>query len=216
MGLRVNEIFYSIQGESSYAGRPCAFVRLTGCNLRCSYCDTQYAYDEGNYLDLTEIMDRVRSFSCTLVEVTGGEPLIQEETPVLIEALLDLGLTVLLETNGSRSISTVDQRCTKIVDFKCPSSGEADSNDLGNIARLQPHDEIKFVLGDREDYRYAKKLTGFIHKRSPYWTNTVFFSPVFGKLAPRELAEWMLADHIRARLSLQLHKYIWPPDKRGV
>jgi 7-carboxy-7-deazaguanine synthase len=216
MGLRVNEIFYSLQGESSYVGRPCAFVRLTGCNLRCSYCDTQYAYDEGDYLDLTEIMDRVRSFSCTLVEVTGGEPLIQEETPVLIEALLDLGLTVLLETNGSRNISTVDQRCTKIVDFKCPSSGEADSNDLGNIARLQPHDEVKFVLGDREDYRYAKKLTGFIHKRSPYWMNTVFFSPVFGKLAPRELAEWMLADHVRARLSLQLHKYIWPPDMRGV
>jgi 7-carboxy-7-deazaguanine synthase len=156
--LKVNEIFYSIQGESSYAGLPCVFVRLTGCNLRCSYCDASYAYEEGKDLEIGEIIDRVKSYRCRLVEITGGEPLIQKDTPHLIYALLEKGLEVLLETNGSLDISLVDGRCTKIVDIKCPSSGEDKKNDLGNLKRLSVKDEIKFVIGSREDYLYAQNI----------------------------------------------------------
>ncbi|GAJ03129.1 unnamed protein product, partial [marine sediment metagenome] len=158
MPLKVNEIFFSIQGESSYAGRPCVFVRLTGCNLRCSYCDTQYAYDEGREMEIGEIIDRVASYECPLVEVTGGEPLIQKETSVLIHRFLEEGFEVLLETNGSQDISQIDDRCVKIVDIKCPSSGEEEKNDLDNLTRLTDKDEIKFVIGSREDYEYARKI----------------------------------------------------------
>jgi 7-carboxy-7-deazaguanine synthase len=213
--LRVNEIFYSIQGESSYAGWPCTFIRLTGCNLRCSYCDTRYAYDEGTDTGIFEAVEKVRELGCSLVEVTGGEPLTQADTPDLIKRLLDLGYKVLLETNGSLDISTVDLRCIKIVDFKCPSSGESESNDLRNITRLQDHDEVKCVIGCREDYDFAKEIVRLI-RQDLSRTNTVHFSAIFNRLAPRELAEWILSDRLNVRLNLQLHKYIWSPDQRGV
>jgi 7-carboxy-7-deazaguanine synthase len=214
MTLKVNETFYSIQGESSYAGRPCVFVRLSGCNLRCSYCDTQYAYEEGEELEIGEIIDRVASFHCPLVEVTGGEPLMQEETPALIRSLLDEGYEVLLETNGSQDISQVDGRCVRIVDMKCPSSGEDERNDLKNIEKLTDKDEIKFVIGDRKDYEYARKMLDLLGS-NPLRV-LVHFSPVFGKLDPKILSEWIMEDHLDVRLHLQLHKVIWGPEQRGV
>ena len=213
--LKVNEIFYSIQGESSYAGRPCVSVRLTGCNLRCSYCDTRYAYDEGDDLEIGEIIDRIMSHRCALVEITGGEPLIQKDTPLLIERLLDLGLEVLLETNGSIDTSAVDDRCIKILDIKCPSSGEANKNDPDNLKRLQLKDEIKFAIGSREDYDYAKKILSFID-RAKENTKPPLFSPVYGILNPERLAQWILADHLDVRMQIQLHKIIWDPETRGV
>jgi 7-carboxy-7-deazaguanine synthase len=213
--LKVNEIFYSIQGESSYAGRPCVFVRLTGCNLRCSYCDTRYAYDEGENLDIVEIIDRITSHRCVLVEITGGEPLMQKDTPVLIQRLLDLGFEVLLETNGSMDISLVDDRCVKILDIKCPSSGEANKNDPDNLKRLHLKDEIKFAIGSREDYDYAKKILSFIDKAKEN-TKPPLFSPVYGKMNSELLAQWILADHLHVRMQIQLHKVIWDPETRGV
>jgi 7-carboxy-7-deazaguanine synthase len=215
VALKVNEIFYSIQGESSYAGRPCVFVRLTGCNLRCSYCDTQYAYDEGALMEINDVLKGVASYKCPLVEVTGGEPLIQKETPSLIYNLLEAGHEVLLETNGSQDIGQVDERCVKIMDIKCPTSGEEGKSDLKNLARLADTDEIKFVLGDREDYEYAKKILNSMDFK-PSRINRVHFSPVFGKMDPGLLAKWLLADHLDVRLHVQIHKIIWDPEKRGV
>ena len=215
MALKVNEILYSIQGESSYAGYPCAFVRMTGCNLRCTYCDTRYAYDEGEELEIFEILDRVRSYSCPLVEVTGGEPLVQEETPSLILCLLDAGFKVLLETNGSLDIGRTDPRCIRIVDMKCPSSGEVERNDLDNLRRLTGRDELKFVLRDRSDYEYARGILQLMNQ-TPARVGHIHFSPVFGELAPDLLAGWILEDRLEARLSLQIHKIIWDPVQRGV
>ena len=215
MALNVNEIFYSIQGESTYAGKPCVFIRLTGCNLRCSYCDTQYAYHDGEKRDIREIMDEIALYRCGLVEVTGGEPLIQGETPHLINLLLDAGYKVLLETNGSQDISLVDSRCVRIVDIKCPSSGEKDRNDLANLNRLTDKDELKFVIGGREDYEYAKDLLNLIEHGSS-GKIPVHLSPSFGRMEPKELAGWILNDRLNVRLHLQLHKYIWPPEQKGV
>ena len=215
MTLHVNEIFYSIQGESSFAGRPCVFVRLTGCNLRCTYCDTTYAYEEGAVMEINHIFQQIAPLQCRLVEVTGGEPLLQKKTPFLVEGLLEDGYEVLLETNGSLDISRVDARCVKIVDFKCPSSGMSDQSDLDNLNRLSDRDEIKFVLETREDYEYARELMNYVISRSIN-VNTVNFSPVFGRLKPEILAEWILNDHLDCRLHLQLHKYIWGPEARGV
>lgn len=215
MPLTVNEIFYSIQGESSFAGRPCAFVRLTGCNLRCSYCDTQYAYDDGEELGLETVISRVSTFECPLVEITGGEPLVQDETPALIQVLLEEGFTVLLETNGSLDISSVDSRCVRILDVKCPSSGQAHRNDLTNLEKLSSLDEVKFVIGNREDFEFAKQIMGQMHGR-PREVSCVHFSPVFGKMKPATLARWILDDHLPVRLQLQLHKIIWDPHLRGV
>jgi len=215
LALKINEIFYSIQGESSYAGRPCVFIRLTGCNLRCSYCDTQYAYDEGGLMEIGDVLKRVASYKCSLVEVTGGEPLIQEETPSLILSLLEAGHEVLLETNGSQDISRVDERCVKIVDIKCPTSGEGGKSDLKNLAFMADGDEIKFVIGDREDYEYAKKILDSMI-RKPSGINRVHFSPVFGKMDPGILAKWILEDHLDVRLHMQIHKIVWDPEKRGV
>jgi 7-carboxy-7-deazaguanine synthase len=215
VALKVNEIFYSIQGESSYAGRPCVFIRLTGCNLRCSYCDTRYAYDEGDLMEIGDVLKRVASYKCPLVEVTGGEPLIQKETPYLIHNLLEAGHEVLLETNGSQDIGQVDERCVKVMDIKCPTSGEEGKTDLKNLALLADTDEIKFVIGDRGDYDYAKKILNSMDlKPSPI--SRVHFSPVFGKMDPGLLAKWILADHLDVRLHLQIHKIIWDPEKRGV
>jgi 7-carboxy-7-deazaguanine synthase len=215
MPLQVNEIFYSIQGESSYAGYPCVFIRLTGCNLRCSYCDTQYAYFDGDLIDIEDILNRIGRYECRLVEITGGEPLLQPETPNLIMTLLEKGHKVLLETNGSQDIRPIDPLCVRIIDIKCPSSGEASQNKLENLNHLTPEDEIKFVIGNRQDYDFAKDILT-LSKIEKKPVHSIHFSPVFGKLEPRILAQWLLADHLPARLHLQLHKLIWTPEHRGV
>lgn len=211
--LKVNEIFYSLQGESLYAGLPCAFVRLSGCNLRCIYCDTPHTLPDDSELDLDEVIGRLESFSCRLVEVTGGEPLLQDETPNLVTALLDRGHTVLMETNGSLDVSKVDDRCIRIMDVKCPGSGESGKMDYLNFKRLTPRDQIKFVLSDRIDYKFAARLiqtAGLdpLHR-------IILFSPVHGKLDPALLGEWILQDRLHVRLHLQLHKILWPEAERG-
>jgi 7-carboxy-7-deazaguanine synthase len=216
MALLVNEIFYSIQGESSYAGLPCVFVRLTGCNLRCSYCDTQYAYEEGEEMGIGKIIELISSYRCPLVEVTGGEPLIQNETPYFIQCLLDKGYTVLMETNGSQDISRVDNRCVRIVDVKCPLSGEVSQNDFKNLDRLTERDEIKFVISGREDYEYAKEVLNTYINLTPSMMKRIHFSPASGRIKSNELAKWILDDHLNVRLHLQLHKFIWEPDQRRV
>ena len=213
--LRVNEIFYSIQGESTFTGFPCIFIRMTGCNLRCTYCDTTYAYEEGDDIPLDSILTTVKKFVCNLIEVTGGEPLIQEETPDLISALIKNGYTVLLETNGSQDISTVDTRCTRIVDIKCPSSGMNNNNYWKNLDYITPNDQLKFVIAHRQDYLYAKKVldAAAIKRRKKLLIN---FSPVFNKIDLKDLAGWMLADNLPVRLQIQLHKYIWGEHTKGV
>ena len=215
MSLKVNELFYSLQGESSYAGRPCVFIRLTGCNLRCSYCDTRYAYEEGMDRELDLIIDQVSSYRCPLVEITGGEPLIQAETPALILRLLERNFKVLLETNGSQNIQRVDDRCIKVVDLKCPSSGMEARNDLENLKKLGSNDELKFVIGDRIDFEYAK---GILDEYQKFFSamNPVHFSPVFGMLEPKLLAQWILEEPLEVRLQLPLHKILWDPNQRGV
>jgi len=214
MTLLVNEIFYSIQGESLHSGRPCTFIRLTGCNLRCSYCDTRYAYEEGEQMEIGIILERIAAYRCPLVEVTGGEPLFQNDTPILIQRLLTKGYTVLMETNGSFNISRVDKRCIKVVDIKCPSSGQNDNNDLENLKRLESKDQVKFVIGNREDYEYAIKTMKLIH--ADYPVDRILFSPVTGIMAPADLARWILDDNLNVRLHIQLHKIIWPGAPRGV
>lgn len=212
MALAVSEIFYSIQGESTFAGLPCVFVRLAGCNLRCRWCDTRHAWDGGREMTAKQIMDSVDAFGCPLVEVTGGEPLFQSQTPDLVRALCDAGLAVLVETNGSLDISVLDPRAVKIVDVKCPSSGQQEKNDIKNLYRLADHDEIKFVIQDREDYAFARlTLEGW---GTEAMRHAVHFSPVHGLMAPETLAQWMLDDCLRARLSLQVHKILWG-DERG-
>lgn len=215
MPLQVNEIFYSIQGESSHSGRPCAFIRLTGCNLRCSYCDTAYAYDEGDWLEISDIERKIGGFRCGLVEITGGEPLLQTETPELIRTLLDRHYTVLLETNGSREIGGVDERCIRIVDVKCPSSGESGKNRLENLTLITPNDEIKFVIGNREDFAYAKSMIS-THLAGRNGLKPPLLSPIFGRMNPEILAGWILEDHLDVRMQIQLHKMIWGAEKRGV
>jgi 7-carboxy-7-deazaguanine synthase len=211
--LWVNEIFYSIQGESTFAGRPCVFVRLAGCNLRCSYCDTTYAFYEGTRLGLEEILGKVRDFPCRLVEVTGGEPLLQPNVLPLLSALCDLQYTVLLETSGALDIGPVDPRVHRIMDLKCPSSGECHRNRMGNLELLTPRDEVKFVIGTEEDFQWAQEqLSGAWVRR----VGAVLFSPVFGVLDPAILARWILDAGLPVRLQLQLHKYIWGPNLRGV
>ena len=215
MALKVNEIFFSIQGESSYAGWPCVFIRLTGCNLRCSYCDTAYAYEEGKDKTILEIVDEIKKFPCTLIEITGGEPLLQTETPKLIEALLEKNYRVLLETNGSLDVGMVSNNCLKIIDFKCPSSGMCGFNNLNNINYLTSHDEIKFIIGNREDFDYATGVITILNKR-PFLKGPIHFAPVFGKIKPRELAKWILKEQVPVHLQLQIQKIIWPKKKRGV
>jgi len=215
LSLIVNEIFYSLQGESSHAGRPCVFVRLTGCNLRCSYCDTRYAYEEGMAMEVAEIIHKISSYPCRLVEVTGGEPLLQKETPALIKEMLERKYEVLLETNGSRSITAVDPSCVRIVDVKCPSSGEADKNDFENFSHLTSQDEIKFVIIDRDDYHYARRIL-LEHEEACATCKPPLFSPAFGRMDPAILAKWIIDDGLPVRMQLQLHKLIWDPGKRGV
>ena len=215
MPLKINEIFYSIQGESLYAGLPCVFIRLTGCNLRCAYCDTRYAYDEGRDMTIPEILGQIESYPATaLVEITGGEPLFQEETPGLVSALLDHGRKVLMETNGSLDISRLDSRCIRIMDVKCPSSLMDACNDPDNLRRLGPLDQIKFIIADKTDYAFALNIIKQLPPDFP--GSSVLFSPAFGALSPDKLAGWILHDGLGVRLHLQLHKLIWPNTERGV
>lgn len=211
--MRVTEIFHSIQGESSYAGEPCVFVRLTGCPLRCNWCDTDYAFYGGQDISIEEILDKVASYGCRLVEVTGGEPLAQEGASSLISRLCDVGHTVLVETSGALDIGSVDQRAHLILDVKCPGSGMSDRMHWPNLDKLARKDEVKFVLADRRDYEWARDvITRYnLTARCP-----VLMGPVFGALEPRQLSEWVLTDRLPVRFQLQLHKFIWAPETRGV
>jgi len=211
--LVVNEIFHSIQGESSQAGFPCVFVRLTACNLRCAWCDTEYAFYEGTRMSVAEVLDRVEAFGCRLVEVTGGEPLLQEGAQELMTAMCDRGYDVMLETGGALSIAAVDRRVRRIVDIKCPGSGMADRNFWGNIPELKPSDELKFVIRDRADFDWASDR---IRKYSLESRCPLLFAPVFGELEPITLAGWILEGRAPVRMQLQLHKFIWEPSTRGV
>lgn len=211
--LKINEIYLSLQGESTWAGMPCVFVRLTGCSLRCSWCDTAYAFYEGKDEDLESVLGRVRSYGVKLVEITGGEPLEQEGVYALMEALLLMGYEVLLETSGAVDVGRVPKEVVKIVDIKCPGSGEAVRNLWGNLEKLVPwQDEIKFVLKDRADYDYAK---GVIAQRNLAEKFTLLFSPSHDELEAAALSEWITQDKLPVRLNLQLHKYIWPSENRG-
>lgn len=212
--LTVNEIFHSVQGESTHAGRPCVFVRLTACDLRCTWCDSPYAFHEGRKMSVDDVVAEVMGTGCRLVEITGGEPLLQKAVYPLMQQLLERGHQVLVETGGHRSIADVPAGVTTIMDVKCPGSGEAARQDAGNFARLRPHDEVKFVLRDRADYDFACETVAREQLLSR--TAAVLFSPVHGVLEPRVLSEWVLADRLPVRVQLQVHKYIWGPDVRGV
>jgi|UniRef100_A0A7C4ESN0 7-carboxy-7-deazaguanine synthase len=213
MSLMVCEIFKSIQGESSFVGLPCSFVRLTGCNLACRYCDSTYAREEGTPMEIPIIVDMVLSHNVRLVEITGGEPLLQPETPLLAQALLEAGRVVLVETNGSLDISLLPERVVRIMDLKCPSSGECHRNRWENLALLMPYDEIKFVIGDRIDYEWARET---LRRRLKDIPSPVLFSPVHNELSAAELAQWILSDNLEVRMQAPLHKYIWPEKTRGV
>lgn len=210
----VKELYLSLQGESSHQGLLCAFVRLTGCHLRCSYCDSEFAFRGGERLKNAEVLARVRALQTPMVEVTGGEPLLQPGVYPLMQSFLDAGLTVLLETSGAIDVRHVPDAVHAIVDLKTPSSGEADRNDLRNFDSMDARDELKFVLGSREDYEWSREMirTHRLDAR-PFG---LLFSTVFGKLAPKQLAEWVIADRLPVRFQLQQHKYVWPPDERGV
>jgi 7-carboxy-7-deazaguanine synthase len=212
--LTVNEIFHSIQGESTHTGRPCVFVRLTACDLRCSWCDTPYAFHEGRKMSVEQVVADVDAYGCPVVEITGGEPLLQQDVYPLMAQLVERGHTVLLETGGHRSIANVPQGVIRIMDVKCPSSGESEKNCWSNLDVLRPADEVKFVIQDRADYDFARDVTtrhGLIDR-----CTAVLMSPVHGVLAAKDLAAWILADRLPVRLQLQAHKYIWSPDTRGV
>lgn len=211
--LVVHEIFHSIQGESRHAGRPCVFVRLTGCNLRCTWCDTAYAFEEGSAMEVGAILDRVQSYATPYVLVTGGEPLLQPGVHDLFAELLERGHEVAVETGGSLDIAPIDRRVMIVMDLKPPGSGMSEKNRWENLRHLKPADEIKFVVADRADYEWAR---GVIASHGLPGRCGLLVSPVHGVLHPRPLAEWMLADRLPARLQVQLHKVIWPADMRGV
>jgi 7-carboxy-7-deazaguanine synthase len=214
MTLLVNEIFYSIQGESLWSGLPCVFVRLSGCNLRCRYCDTRYAYQPGDPMTLNQIMAEVSAFQCPRITLTGGEPLYQQETPSLVSLLLENDYSVSMETNGSFHIGPLDPRCIKVMDIKCPSSGMQSHHCMENIQLLGPDDQIKFVIADRADFEFAASLTQRLS--SGIEDERMLFSPVYGVLPPQQLAEMMLASRSHGRLQIQLHKLLWPDRTRGV
>ncbi|HNO12091.1 MAG TPA: radical SAM protein, partial [bacterium] len=216
---KVNEIFYSIQGESTHAGKPCIFVRLTYCNLRCTYCDTEYAFYSGRDMTVEDVIRTVQSYTCKTVEVTGGEPLLQERVYDLMIRLCDMGFEVMIETGGSLDVEKIDPRVLKIVDMKCPSSGMQDKNYYPNLNKLLPTDELKFVIGDRNDYEWAKALIAqYPHTKQ---INSILFSPVFDTIEPVSMVNWMLEDKLQTivpniRFQIQLHKVIWSPETRGV
>jgi 7-carboxy-7-deazaguanine synthase len=212
--LTINEIFHSIQGESTHAGRPCVFVRLTACDLRCSWCDTTYAFHEGRKMSVEEVVGQVRDFGCDLVEITGGEPLLQKDVYPLMQRLLDEGRSVLLETGGHLSVAMVPAGVVRVIDVKCPGSGESAKNHWPNLELLSRTDEVKFVVLDRADYEYARDVVAR-HDLAARCA-AVHFSPVHGVLDAQQLAEWVLQDRLAVRVQLQLHKFIWHPDTRGV
>jgi 7-carboxy-7-deazaguanine synthase len=212
--LTINEIFHSIQGESTHAGRPCVFVRLTACDLRCRWCDTPYAFHEGRKMSVDEVVSDVVARGCPVVEVTGGEPLLQPDVYPLMQRLLDAGKTVLVETGGHRSIAQVPAGVIRVMDVKCPGSGESEKNDWSNLALLTPTDEVKFVIADRADYEFAREIVA--RENLAGRVTAVLFSPVHGELDAKTLAEWVIADRLEVRVQLQMHKYIWSPQTRGV
>jgi 7-carboxy-7-deazaguanine synthase len=212
--LTINEIFHSIQGESTHSGRPCVFVRLTACDLRCSWCDTTYAFHEGSKMSVEAVVEQVKGYGCPLVEVTGGEPLLQRDVYPLMERLIDAGHTVMVETGGHLSIAQVPPQVIRIMDVKCPGSGESARNHWDNLGQLTSRDEVKFVLRDRADYDFARDIV--VRHGLAGRTAAVLFSPVHGVLEARELAEWILQDRLPVRLQLQAHKFIWDPATRGV
>ncbi len=212
--LKINEIYFSVQGESTYAGLPCVFVRLTGCNLRCSWCDTEYAFYEGKDFSIEDVIKKVGEYGCSLVEITGGEPLVQdEECRQLMTALCDKGYDVMLETGGSLPIRAIDERVKIVMDLKCPSSGMEKKNLYENINSLKEKDELKFVIGSREDYEWTKEI---IKNYRLEGKCELLISVVFGKMEPLTAVEWILRDKVKARFQLQMHKFIWQPDTKGV
>ncbi|MCB0278869.1 MAG: radical SAM protein [Calditrichaeota bacterium] len=210
--MKINEIFHSIQGESSFAGQPCIFIRTTYCNLRCSYCDTKYAYYEGDELSIDEIIEQISEYPSKLVELTGGEPLLQSDIDDLANRLLDMGYTVLCETSGSINIDRISHRVHRIVDIKTPGSGESDKNELANLEKLTDRDELKFVICSRADYDWSRD---FISQYS-LQGKKIFFSPEHDHMNRKQLAEWILEDGLPVRFQVQLHKFIWHPEMRGV
>lgn len=211
--LRMSEVYLSVQGESTHAGKPCVFVRLTGCNLRCSWCDSTFTFKGGERRSVASVVEEAHAFGVHTVEITGGEPLVQRAAIPLMERLLELGHEVLLETSGSRSIAEVPPAVHVILDFKAPDSGEARANLWSNVALLRPHHEVKLVLASRADYEWARDV---LREHRLNERCVVLLSPVWGALDPRQLVEWMLADRLPARFNLQVHKVVWPPDERGV
>ena len=213
MSLKVNEIYYSIQGESTHAGKPCIFIRLTYCNLRCTYCDTEYAFYDGKDMEIHEIIKEIAKWNCQLVEITGGEPLMQDMCIDLLQELVTKKYNIMLETSGSLSIAKVPREVIKIIDFKCPSS-KMDKKNLWTIIKyIQPYDEIKFVIGNREDFDWAK---GKIIEYQLDSICTILFSPTYGKINPQKIVKWILEENLPVRMQLQLHKVIWQPEQIGV
>jgi 7-carboxy-7-deazaguanine synthase len=212
--LRITEIYKSVQGESTWAGLPCIFVRTTGCNLRCVWCDSEYSFYGGSWMELDAILARVVELDCKLVELTGGEPLLQPGVPVLAKMLLDRGYTVLVETSGERPVEVLPPGAIRIMDLKCPDSGECERNRFENIAQLNQNDEVKFVLASRRDYEWAREQVRKydLDKR----VKAVLFSVAFGKVEPVQVVDWILDDKLPVRFQLQMHKFIWAPDTKGV
>lgn len=211
--LKINEIYFSVQGESTHAGLPCVFVRLTYCNLRCTYCDTEYAFYEGKDMSMEDILTEIKKYDCDVVEITGGEPLIQKEVLPLMQILCDSGYKVLIETGGSLPIENIDQRVHVIMDLKCPSSKMMKKNKYENLQFIKPIDELKFVIGSREDYDWSKEI---IEKYQLQGKCEILFSVVFESLQPVELVNWIIEDSLKVRFQLQMHKFIWDPKKKGV
>lgn len=211
--MRITEIFFSVQGESSHAGKPCVFVRLTGCSLRCVWCDTKYAFGGGKEMSLDDVLAEVAAHPAKLVEVTGGEPLEHDEVYPLMDALLAKGYTVMLETGGHVKIDRVPKPVIKIIDIKCPDSGEGETFCWENVTLVEPQDEFKFVIASRKDYEWARDV---VKERLRNIPNTMLFSPSHEDVSPKDLAEWILADGLSVRFQVQLHKYIWGADVRGV
>ena len=213
MILKINEIYHSIQGESSFTGLPCIFIRLTYCNLRCSYCDSEYTFYEGTDMSTDEILNKIKNYSCKLVEVTGGEPLVQKGCIDLLQKLVDLDYKVLLETSGSLTIKDVPKEVINIIDFKCPSSNMKKKNLWENINYLKLDDEVKFVIGNREDYDWAKNK---IKKYNLTNICKILMSPTYKEIRPKMITEWILEDNLDIRFQVQFHKEIWPEEERGV
>lgn len=212
--LRVTEIYKSVQGESTWAGLPCIFVRLARCHLRCVWCDTAYAFSGGETIGISDIVKTCSELDCHLVEITGGEPLVQSACTELAQALIDTGFTVLVETSGTLPIEVLPDEAIAIMDFKCPGSGESEKNDWSNVEALSKRDEVKFVIADRADYEWSREVVRKYDLSDK--CNAVLFSPVFGSVTPADLAQWIIDDALGVRFQLQMHKFIWPPDARGV